>query len=319
MTAVLFRYNEPTYYWFGLRLGVANLFKHGCSLGWKRTLSLIAHPIPIPSRFPEYYFLGETIARALAGADPSREAKVLDVSSPKCFGLYLAYHFPVEAHLTDLYEPAFRQADQLWTGVKHKARGSVEFCRQDARGLSYPDNSFDIVFSMSVVEHIEGSEGDSRAIREMARVLRPGGILAVSVPFGERYQEQEIVGVRAAADRMKDGKPYFFQRIYSRRAVENRILAAAPSLRLQSSVSIARRFWTLQRLQARLGTLRIALGFLFPVLSSLTNSSQAGIIPPRGSYGPLFKGDESYGDLVLVWQKSAGCGCNDVSARGAAG
>jgi SAM-dependent methyltransferase len=183
--------------------------------------------------------------------------------------------------------------------------------------LSYPDNSFDIVFSMSVVEHIEGSEGDTQAIREMARVLRPGGILAVSVPFGERYQEQEIVGVRAAADRMKDGKPYFFQRIYSRGAVENRILAAAPSLRLQSSVSIARRFWTLQRLQARLGTVRIALGFLFPVLSSLTNSSQLGIIPPRGSYGPLFRGDESYGDLVLVWQKSAGRECNEVSARGA--
>ncbi len=316
MATYFFRYKEPRYYGFGLRLGLTNLFRNGFSLGWKRTLSLIAHPIPIPSRFPEYCFLEEAVTPALASPRASQEVKMLDVSSPKCFGLYLAYHFPVEAHLTDLYEPAFRQAEQLWSGVKHKARGRVEFCKQDARRLSYPENSFDIVFSMSVVEHIEGSEGDTQAIREMARVLKPGGVLAVSVPFGERYQEQEIVGVRSAADRMKDGKRYFFQRIYSRRAVEDRILAAAPSLRLQSSVSVARRFWTLQRLQARLGTLRIALGFLFPVLSSLTNSSQVGIIPPRGSYGPIFRGDESYGDLVLVWRKSASPECTGGPARG---
>lgn len=317
MPARFFRFNEPTYYSFGLKLGVTNLFRNGFNLGWKRTLSLIAHPIPIPSRFPEYCFLGEAIIPALAYSRPAHEVKLLDVSSPKCFGLYLAYHFPVEAHLTDIYEPAFRQAEQLWTGVKHKAKGRVEFCKQDARCLRYPDNSFDIVFSMSVVEHIEGGEGDTHAIREMARALRPGGILAVSIPFGERYQEQEIVGVRAGAVRLKDGKRYFFQRIYSREAVENRILAAAPELRLQSAISIARRFWTLQRLQARLGVVRPALGFLFPLLSPITNSSQMGIIPPRGSYGPLFRGDESYGDLVLVWQKSANRECNGRLTRGA--
>lgn len=304
MAGYFFRYSEPKYYSFGLRLGLANLFRNGPSLGWKRTLSLVAHPIPIPSRFPEYHFLGDSVVNVLSSSDSVAGTRVLDVSSPKCFGMYLAYHFPIEAHLTDIDRPTVRQAEQLWGVVRSKAHGQVSFSIQDGRSLGYPDSSFDIVFSMSVVEHIEGCRGDTMAIQEMTRVLKPGGTLAVSVPFGQEYLEQEIVGVRAAAQRTEDRARYFFQRIYSQEAVEDRILGSSPDLRLQSAVSVGRRFWTLQRLQARLGAARPALGFLFPVLSTITNSSQQGIVPPVGCYGPLFTGDESYGDLILVWQKA---------------
>jgi SAM-dependent methyltransferase len=45
----------------------------------------------------------------------------------------------------------------------------------DARRLEFPDDSFDVVFSISSIEHF-GSPGDvSRSAREMGRVLRPGG------------------------------------------------------------------------------------------------------------------------------------------------
>lgn len=49
----------------------------------------------------------------------------------------------------------------------------------DALALPYPDGSFDSVIASEILEHIPE---DSTAIAELARVLRPGGTLAVTVP-----------------------------------------------------------------------------------------------------------------------------------------
>ena len=45
----------------------------------------------------------------------------------------------------------------------------------DARELPFPDASFDVVFSLSSIEHVGGPRDVARAAREMGRVLRPGG------------------------------------------------------------------------------------------------------------------------------------------------
>ncbi len=49
----------------------------------------------------------------------------------------------------------------------------------DATAMPFPDDRFDIVVAAEVLEHIPY---DQRAIGEIARVLRPGGIAAVTVP-----------------------------------------------------------------------------------------------------------------------------------------
>jgi SAM-dependent methyltransferase len=49
----------------------------------------------------------------------------------------------------------------------------------DATVLPFADRSFDKIIAAEVFEHILD---DQRAINEMARVLRPGGVLAVTVP-----------------------------------------------------------------------------------------------------------------------------------------
>jgi SAM-dependent methyltransferase len=51
--------------------------------------------------------------------------------------------------------------------------------RGDATRMPFPDGSFDRVIAAEVLEHIPD---DQRALREIARVLRPGGQLAVTVP-----------------------------------------------------------------------------------------------------------------------------------------
>jgi SAM-dependent methyltransferase len=53
---------------------------------------------------------------------------------------------------------------------------SIRLEQVDAKGLPYPDASFDAVISNSIVHHIPEP---IRVVREMLRVLRPGGLLFI--------------------------------------------------------------------------------------------------------------------------------------------
>jgi SAM-dependent methyltransferase len=57
------------------------------------------------------------------------------------------------------------------------------FLKMDGTALAFPDESFDVVYSLSSIEHFGGLEGASRAVDEMARVLKPGGVLALATEY----------------------------------------------------------------------------------------------------------------------------------------
>jgi SAM-dependent methyltransferase len=56
---------------------------------------------------------------------------------------------------------------------------SAECAAGDATALPFPDGSFDLVIASEVLEHIPA---DQAALREITRVLAPGGTVAVTVP-----------------------------------------------------------------------------------------------------------------------------------------
>ena len=58
-------------------------------------------------------------------------------------------------------------------------RRSAQALAGDATAMPLPDDSFDRVIAAEVLEHIPA---DQAAIDEIARVLRPGGLAAVTVP-----------------------------------------------------------------------------------------------------------------------------------------
>jgi SAM-dependent methyltransferase len=53
----------------------------------------------------------------------------------------------------------------------------------DGRDLPYEDNSFDGIFSCSSIEHFGGEKDIRKAIEEIYRVLKPGGVAAISTEY----------------------------------------------------------------------------------------------------------------------------------------
>jgi SAM-dependent methyltransferase len=60
----------------------------------------------------------------------------------------------------------------------------VTFVHADIARLPHPDSSFDLVTCFEVIEHVQDP---SAVLGELARVLEPGGVLAISSPNADRY------------------------------------------------------------------------------------------------------------------------------------
>src|SRR3990172_13172585 len=84
-----------------------------------------------------------------------------------------------DVHTTDLMAPGnFAGADQNIENdrgavFRALAKNKIMFSYNDGRRLPYPDNSFDVVFHNSVIEHVPDVAAFNR---EVKRVLKPGGI-----------------------------------------------------------------------------------------------------------------------------------------------
>lgn len=60
-----------------------------------------------------------------------------------------------------------------------RSRGIERLVRGDAESLPFAANSFDFVVAFDIFEHLQG---DEVSMWEIARVLRPGGVLLANVP-----------------------------------------------------------------------------------------------------------------------------------------
>lgn len=60
---------------------------------------------------------------------------------------------------------------------RHGVRDRITYQQADATALPFADGSFDIVFFKSVIGALGSKEQQLKAIHEMHRVLRPGGVL----------------------------------------------------------------------------------------------------------------------------------------------
>jgi len=104
---------------------------------------------------------------------------------------------------------AMIQAGELTPGDMHAAA-----VQGDALHLPFPDGSFDRVICSEVLEHIPNDLG---AMAELARVLRPGGTMAITVPrFGPEL-------INWALSDSYHNVPGGHIRIYRRSVLESRL------------------------------------------------------------------------------------------------
>jgi ubiquinone/menaquinone biosynthesis C-methylase UbiE len=57
------------------------------------------------------------------------------------------------------------------------------FLRMDGRHLAFGGATFDVAYSLSSIEHFGGLAGAQAAVDEMARVLKPGGVLVLATEY----------------------------------------------------------------------------------------------------------------------------------------
>jgi len=81
--------------------------------------------------------------------------------------------------------------------LKHQAKvgnriesGNLYACLARGENLPFKDNSFRFCIAISTIEHFPG-DGDVQAVQEMARVLKPGGLIILSVPFSRNSKETD--------------------------------------------------------------------------------------------------------------------------------
>jgi SAM-dependent methyltransferase len=79
-------------------------------------------------------------------------------------------------------------------------RDRLRFLRMDGRRLEFPDADMDVVFSISSIEHFGGHTGSADSMREIGRVLKPGGVAAIATEMvindrrhPEYFRPEELV------------------------------------------------------------------------------------------------------------------------------
>jgi len=204
--------------WAGLwtesvRLGLCHLARHGY-----RREAVVRVVVPLdPSRYLELPWALEQL-----GAQPGE--RVLDLAGPKLLGVVLARR-GVRVTAVDQLEREI----ETWRALAGDVPG-LELLVADGRALPFGDGTFDHACSISVLEHIE-EPGDAGALSELARVVRPGGRVLVTLPHATQYREDWRDAPLYA--NVPGGGRSFFQRWYDPPRVDA-LIAAAPSLALVS-------------------------------------------------------------------------------------
>ena len=69
--------------------------------------------------------------------------------------------------------------DMSETALAYCRQKGLQVARSTADHIDFPDATFDIVFALDVLEHIDNA---AEAVIEIKRILRPGGLLIATVP-----------------------------------------------------------------------------------------------------------------------------------------
>lgn len=224
--------------------GWRRLWRHSFRLGLRWLARDVWHGWPagkvgfarllVPLDPWRYYELGRA-------ADEPFGGRCLDVSSPKLLPSLLSAEGAGSWVCIDLFEEEI----QAWRRID--PRLSLEVA--DATALPYADASFDYCACISVLEHV-GQGKDARALAEILRVVRPGGVLVLTTDVaavpGDVHVGDRIYG--DASEETPEG--VFFKHEYAPLEVDELVTRAGWEIEhreyaIQTNPAIERRFYRL--------------------------------------------------------------------------
>lgn len=156
--------------------------------------SLASAPIEKAQMHRKAYELAQTIFGLTKLGRIAESTRVLSVGAGHEPLLYWLANRVGRVIATDLYEGEWKSkfAREGTPDVLHDPaafapfpyrQDRLTFLRMDGSRLGFVDGSFAVVYSLSSIEHFGGAEGARRSVGEMARVLAPGGILALATEW----------------------------------------------------------------------------------------------------------------------------------------
>lgn len=170
--------------------------------------SILTNVEPAPVRWVEYPW-------AIMNSNLNSPMKILDIGSGRSlFPIYLASkgHDVVCIDNDNILMERISPKLAEWSGTK------VNYRTDDATNLNFEGNKFDRVFCISVLEHLEEEliEGkrvnyhkknlDVKAIGEMLRVVKPNGLVILTVEWSESPDDIQSYRLKDIYERLL--KPY---------------------------------------------------------------------------------------------------------------
>lgn len=108
--------------------------------------------------------------------------RVLDVGAGHGLLLSFLTELGHECHALDVQDQPTANPDTYGKGI------TFQLCNVEVDPIPYPDESFDAVVCCQVLEHF--SHSHLPAMKEIRRVLRPGGIVEVDVPNAVSFRNR---------------------------------------------------------------------------------------------------------------------------------
>lgn len=177
-------------------------------------IRLFLNPVSI-TRYFEFDY-------ALKNINKKEEIRVLDISSPRLFSMYINYYIKnIEYYMTN------PDVDDLNESIEYSKLldlDNIKFMNLNVLSLPFESNYFDYIIMISVLEHIPDPH-DIASIKALWKLLKVNGKLIITFPVANNYFEEfRKNNTYKSKDIKKSDKGYFFQRFYDYNKIVERIL-----------------------------------------------------------------------------------------------
>ena len=123
----------------------------------------------------------------------NKDSKAIGVGAGKELPLYYLANKISHVYATDIYDTTWDDEQTPTDFVENPKKyapfeydqNALTALRMDGTKLEFPDNTFDIAFSFSSIEHFGGKNhaGALASLKEIERVLKPGGVAVITTEY----------------------------------------------------------------------------------------------------------------------------------------